>query len=153
MTTPEDVLAAARTLAKRLKKPTSTHIFDGDVGNVRRIRKLCQADQAIREEAAAFITRQSAENERLRKELDERLEDLGRVIMACPMSPETRTAPAHIGVRVMRTRLDTAVEALRKIRDQPESHSDRNGSYSVGYSFHIVKSIAGKALAAATGEQ
>ncbi len=70
-----------------------------------RTRSNLLAELTAKDSTIAALT---AERDEARKELDERLDDLGRVIMACPMSPETRTAPAHIGVRVMRSRLDAA---------------------------------------------
>lgn len=48
-------MADLAKLLKRLRRPTNAVIYEGDVGNVTRIRKMCQADQEIREEAATAI--------------------------------------------------------------------------------------------------
>lgn len=47
-------------LVEKLRKPTSCVIYDGDPKNAQRMRKVCEADQSIRNEAADEITRLTA---------------------------------------------------------------------------------------------
>ncbi len=77
----------------------------------KRLEASLQERQAIR-----------AENERLTAERDECLEELGKVIMACPMSPKYRTSPTSAGVRALRSAFEAAeareakaVEDMRKV--------------------------------------
>ncbi len=93
-----------------------------------RTRSNLLAELTAKDSTIAALT---AERDEARKELDERLDDLGRVIMACPMSPETRTAPAHIGVRVMRSRLDAA-EARIAVLEKALARAERKLTAYVG---------------------
>lgn len=68
------------------------HNFDDAIDLIAALLARLEAEKAAREKAEA--------------ERDEALTDLGQVILACPMSPEFRTSPAHIGVRALRAERD-----------------------------------------------
>lgn len=55
------VPAEIAALVRRLRKPASVTVIDGDPDNAGKMRKLCQADQALRDEAAeAFVALSAA---------------------------------------------------------------------------------------------
>jgi hypothetical protein len=72
-------------------------------------------------EAATALATERERAEKAEKERDERLEELGRIIMACP--PGMRTSPASDGVKQLRTSLAEARRLLKAMLSNPDKIS------------------------------